>query len=186
MVWRARLSAAMLTCSFFTLPLTLGAALPARAQTAPSLLAVKAALLFKLPRFAYWPQQQDAPVQLCIWGNHPFGDALQTLAQAPIEGRSVALHYPDNAAQVQICQLLFIPDTPDNRDKLLPTLQALESFPVLTVSDIPQFAQQGGVVELAAHPQDPNKLQIMINQNAAHGQGIKFNAQLLRLATLLP
>ena len=42
------------------------------------------------------------------------------------------------------------------------------------------------MVELAAHAQDSSKVHILINPTAAARQGVKFNAQLLRLATLLP
>ena len=52
--------------------------------------------------------------------------------------------------------------------------------------DVLPTAQAGGIVELAAHAQDNSKVHILINPTAAARQGIKFNAQLLRLATLLP
>ncbi len=166
-----------------------GAALvPPPLHAAPPLLAVKAALLFKLPRFTYWPERDGpgAPIELCIWGENPFGDALEPLAQTPIDGRGVSLHYPSAVEQAQACSMVFFPHSAAAPLKIEPLLLALSGQSVLTVSDIPGFAQAGGMVELAAHPQDASKLHILINQSAAASQGVKFNAQLLRLATLLP
>lgn len=156
-------------------------------QAAPSALAVKAALLFKLPRFVYLPYLEDnAPLTLCILDSNPFGQALQTLAQTPVDGRTVQLHMPRSTSDAQACNLAFLPDSANARNALPTRLQALAAYPMLTVSDIPGFAQAGGMVELADHPDDQGKVQIVINQSAAASQGIRFNAQLLRLATLLP
>jgi len=154
---------------------------------APSALAVKAALLFKLPRFAYLPNLEDGVIlNLCILGNNPFGQTLEMLAREPLDGRIVQLRTPSSAEDFQECDLAFLPDSASTRKTLPMHLQALAGHSVLTVSDIPGFAQAGGMVELAAHPQGQGKVQIVINQSAAANQGIKFNAQLLRLATLLP
>jgi hypothetical protein len=50
---------------------------------------------------------------------------------------------------------------------------------VVTVSDIPGFARQGGMIEL---PVEGERVAILINRRNAQKQGFEFNTQLLRLA----
>ena len=153
----------------------------------PSLLAVKAALLFKLPRFTYLTHLEGSSVlNLCILGTNPFGDALHALAQTPIDARTVVLHTPATAETAQVCDIIFIADTAENKRNLNENIQTFSTYHALTVSDIAGFAQAGGMVELATHAQDSSKVHILINPTAAARQGVKLNAQLLRLATLLP
>ena len=56
---------------------------------------------------------------------------------------------------------------------------------VVTVSDIDGFARAGGMVELAQNPDGSGALSILINRRAAQEQRVQFNAQLLRLATIV-
>jgi len=171
-----------LLCSIFCVLPSMSAA-----QATPSTLAIKAALLFKLPRFVYLAHQEGSTtLTLCILGSNPFGQALQSLTQTPIDNRTIQLRTPRSTEDTQECDLLFLPDSANTRKALPMHLQALADHPILTVSDIPGFARAGGMVELADHPDGQGKVEIVINQAAAANQGISFNAQLLRLATLLP
>lgn len=160
---------------------------PVATLAVPSDLALKAALLFKLPRFTYLPHlEKRTTLDLCILGHDPFGNLMHGLSQMPIEGRSIQVHNPARADDAWHCNLVFVPNDAGTRSTLEETIHALSRFPVLTVSDIPGFAQANGMVELASLPEGNGRLRIVINQSAAARQGIKFNAQLLRLATLLP
>lgn len=167
---------------------SLAISLPSYALAAlPSDLALKAALLFKLPRFTYLPHLEGSEhLQLCILGHNPFGNVLQALVHTPIDGRQVRIDIPSSAHATAHCNLVYIPQSDEAQQQLAHTMQALAKHPVLTISDIPGFAQAHGMVELASHPEGNGRLQIIINQSAAARQGIKFNAQLLRLAHLLP
>lgn len=157
----------------------------ARAETAPvPEYAVKSALLFKLPRFVYLPRLEGATrITLCVLGKNPFGGALQRLAQAPIDGRSVHLRQPDSAAQALDCDFAFIARS--EAEHLRRTLQKLGEAQVVTVSDIEGFARAGGMVELALNPEGGDSLDILINRRAAREHNIDFNAQLLRLARIV-
>lgn len=164
-----------------------------QAQTV-SAPAIKAAMLLKLPRFVYYPNaDSEEPVRLCVLGQHPFDGVLERLVQQPIDGRKVELpHQPElgnlepwlaSAPQGQLCDFLFI--AAHYAEHLPGILQVLEKRPIVTVSDIVGFAQAGGMLELAPNPQDPQRLAIFVNPAAAAAQGIRFNAQLLRLATVV-
>jgi hypothetical protein len=53
---------------------------------------------------------------------------------------------------------------------------------LVTVSDIPGFAQLGGMIEL---PLEGERVGIVINRSSARKSGFEFNAQLLRLARVI-
>ena len=157
----------------------------ARAQQEPiSEYAVKAALLVKLPRFVYLPRLEGGTrISLCVLGRNPFGGALTRLAQTPMDGRSVQVSQADDASQVLDCDFVFVARS--EADHLRSTLRQLGRAQVVTVSDIDGFARAGGMVELAVNPEGGNLLNILINRKAAQAQRVQFNAQLLRLATIV-
>ncbi len=157
----------------------------ARAQPAPvSEYAVKSALLFKLPRFVYLPRLGGGTqITLCVLGKNPFGGALDRLAQTPIDGRRVQVLMHDKASQTLDCDFVFVARS--EAAQLRATLTQLEEAPVVTVSDIEGFARAGGMVELAQNPDGSGALSILINRRAAQEQRVQFNAQLLRLATIV-
>ncbi|WP_404301943.1 YfiR family protein [Alicycliphilus denitrificans] len=157
----------------------------ARAQPAPAPeYAVKSALLFKLPRFVYLPRLEGGTrISLCLLGKNPFGGALAKLAQTPIDGRSVQLRQPEDAAQALDCDFVFIARS--EADQLKSILGRLGEAPVVTISDIDGFARAGGMVEMALHPDGGDSLNILINRRAAQAHRIHFNAQLLRLARIV-
>lgn len=181
--------------SLFSLLLSLGMSMavskPAQAQQPPSSAseyAIKSALLFKLPRFIYLPKlADDEALQLCVLGENPFGSALHKLAQTPIDGRQITVRqFADGKQLEQLpldCHLLFIARS--ETAHLAGILQQLKQAPTVTISDIDGFAKAGGMVEMALNPSSGSALHILINRKVAQAQKIDFNAQLLRLASLI-
>jgi len=149
----------------------------------PSLLALatsdipeygmKAMLFYRLSQFVYWPGGEKpgpTPV-LCIAGSNPFGSALnQIAANAGIEVRSAG-------SDPSGCHLIFIARS--ETAALERWLQRAEQKRIVTVSDIPGFARQGGMIEL---PLEGERVAIVVNRRNAQKQGFEFNTQLLRLA----
>ena len=58
----------------------------------------------------------------------------------------------------------------------------LKDSPVLTVSDVDGFAQQGGMVNLLLVN---NTVKMEINQAAAEGAGLQISSKLLKLARVV-
>lgn len=154
----------------------------AQPAAAVSEYTLKAALLIKLPRFIYWPERIETKFSLCVLGESPFGDALEELAQNPIDGRYIETKNINYASQAKYCDLLFV--AASERTRLKQIFRILNKSAIATVSDIENFAEKGGMVELAL-VNDGTSLRILINQQAANDRNIKFNAQLLRLAQLV-
>lgn len=144
--------------------------------------ALKAALFFKLPPFVYRPDtDRGAPLEMCLMGRNPFGNALQKLAGAPVDGRPVRLRFVDSGKEAASCEFVFI--SRSEADELDGILRRLGGVPVVTVSDIEGFARAGGMVEFAVGAE--GSILILINRASGQRLGIEFNAQLLRLARVV-
>lgn len=158
---------------------------PANADgTAVSEYAVKSALLLKLSRFVYFPRELEGQQrQLCVLGQNPFGNTLEQLNQASSPADQLRLRFLASAQQARDCHFVFISQS--ERRRLSATLKQLEELTLVTISDIRGFARNGGMLELSLASDSDTQLNIFINRQAARQQGIGFNAQLLRLATLV-
>jgi hypothetical protein len=167
-------------------PSTSAAAPTAGPTAAVSEYTLKAVLLFKLTRFVYLSEFDQAQGwTLCVLGNNPFGQTLRQLAAKEDPGGSFRIVELQELNPEADCTLLFIARSEER--KLPAILAELEQEPaVLTVSDIRSFARKGGMIELSLGSSSREGLEIRINRSAAEARQISFNAQLLRLATLEP
>jgi hypothetical protein len=142
---------------------------------------LKAAYLYNLAKFAQAPAWETmapgAPVRFCILGQHPFGDALEGLTGKKVRNRPVALDFMRTAGPASDCHVLFIGGSEAERARRL--LQSLRDMPVLTVSDIRGFADEGGMIGLVVKDR---RLRFEINLGAARAAGLTLSAQLLKLA----
>lgn len=138
---------------------------------------MKAVLFYRLSQFVYWSPETRVPVPtvLCVVGKSPFGSAINQLNQ-PGAGIDIRIAPADPG----VCHLLFI--SRSEAGQLDAWLARTESRRVVTVSDIPGFAQAGGMIEL---PLEGERVAIVINRRAALKKGFEFNAQLLRLARVI-
>lgn len=180
-----RLAAALLAALLIAAP---GLAAQASAEApgaAPSReYQVKAAVLYNFAKFTRWPEGAfagpDSPCRICVLGKDPFGAALDSLVGKKIGGRPVVISRfaePDGAEQ---CDLLYI--SASERDRLVPLLKRFQALPVLLVSELPDFARRGGIVNLRTVDQ---RVRFAINVRVARLAGFEFSAQLLKLAEVL-
>lgn len=151
-----------------------------RAQDAPTEKAVKAAFLTRFPQFVQWPPAAwngRRSVDLCVVKPSPFGQVLQELAESarlgdrPIDVREVT------AATLDGCHLLFVTS---GIAEGAAALARARSLPILTVSDAPDFLDEGGMLQLRTVG---TRLKFDIDIDAADRVGLRINPQLLRLAT---
>ncbi len=144
---------------------------------------LKAVLLHKLPEFVYLARKPgNSPVALCLLGGNPFGDVLDKLTREAGDKPVRTLRQIAGTHQAAGCDVVFVER--GEAERVEGILQRLASRGVLTVSDIAGFARLGGMVELTVGGERAG-IGIVINRKAARAQGIDFNAQLLRLATLI-
>jgi len=138
---------------------------------------MKAVLFYRLPQFIYWPsgEAEPKPMVLCVVGKSPFGTALNQLKQAN-DNIELRIAPADSSG----CNLLFI--SRSESGNVESWLSRADNRRMLTVSDIPGFARNGGMIEF---PVEGERVGIVINRRSASRRGFDFNAQLLRLARVI-
>jgi hypothetical protein len=139
---------------------------------------VKAAYLFNFARFAEWPAgKDDSPLQLCLIGHDDFGAPLAALEGKVVQNRPLHVKRTDSVDDLTGCHILFVGQSEARHVGII--LVAVEASPMLTVSDIDGFAQNGGMVGLQVVDQ---RVQFDVNLGALRKSNIRLPAQVLKLA----
>ncbi len=143
---------------------------------------VKAAYLYNFSRFVEWPakvtQAQSDSFTICVLGQNPFGSALvATVANETITGQSVIAKQIPAAPDAVNCRVLFISSSEEGQLKQI--LASLGSASVLTVSDLPQFTDRGGMVQFLL---ENGKVRFEVNLAPAQRAGLTLSSELLKVA----
>lgn len=174
---------ARLRASLLALCLSLLVAPTAWADAADKEAKVKVAILYKLPKFVKWPQSSAGgrPFGLCLVGEDRFQGALNALRGRTVNGRRIEVLYPRvDRITANSCQMLFI--STSNGLDFVALLHRLAGKPVLTVSDIGNFAGHGGGIEIVRRGR---RLEFRINHRAVKRAGLTLAAPLLAMATIV-
>jgi YfiR/HmsC-like len=166
-----------MACALLAVPIT-------HAQShKPTDYEVKAAYLYNFGRFVEWPAKVTTTgtdsFTICILGEDPFGPALDvTLAGEMIGNQKVAARRISSPRESVDCRILFISSSEVSR--LNKIIDALDNRAVLTVSDIPQFSQHRGMIQLVLQE---NRIRFEVNLTATQHAGLTLSSELLKLAT---
>ncbi|MDB6128421.1 MAG: YfiR family protein, partial [Verrucomicrobia bacterium] len=157
------------------------------AGTAPHLTSteVEAVFLFNFAQFVAWPAASfpdaQAPLVIGVLGKDPFGSILDDVVHGEkVKGRPILIRRFSRVQDVDRCQILFISQS--ENDRLTQDCAALKSRPVLTVSDIKDFAQRGGMIEFV---QEKERIRFRIALQRARSESIEISAKLLRPAEVV-
>lgn len=138
---------------------------------------IKAAFLYKFLNFVEWEAPQRGKV-ICVYGTNPFGDSLtQLIKEHDGSYDSTQFRHVTRPQDFHTCSILFISNS--EKEERSQILAAAKTLPVMTVSDINQFAQEGGVIEFILQE---SRIRFVINQAQAKRSGIKISSHLLALA----
>ena len=142
---------------------------------------VKAAFLYHFGKYVRWPKSAagpEAPFVIAILGADPFGTALDDVVRGNrVEGRPVAVRRVSRLSELDACEVLFI--SAQESARLDTILAALPKAPILTVSDMPQFVERGGMIGMVVADR---RVQFEVNAEAAERVGLMLGSQLMRLA----
>jgi hypothetical protein len=117
------------------------------AATEPSQSDVEAVYLFDFGKFVRWPDNSaNGPMQICVAGPQAFTDGVQSLVvNEHIEGRGLAVRRVEDSLDTAGCSILYIDSS--ERDRAAALLTAVAGKPTLTVSDLPDFLDRGGMIQ---------------------------------------
>ena len=156
----------------------------AQARTGSLEYQVKAAYLLNFTRYVEWPGRlvsAEAPLELCILGDDPFGDALdQAVEGRRSQGRRVTVRRVESDERVYGCHLVFVTDESWNRRRTL--VASLTDRGILTVGDSDQFSRNGGVIGFVISNET---VRFVINLKAMERSGLKISSRMLSLAMQL-
>lgn len=143
---------------------------------------IKAAYTFQFTKFVVWPDSSstEKPFTICILGNEPIGKQLEPLNQRKIGERSITVKNIKTISKADDCNILYIAETESER--LNDIFRFLHKKPILTVSSIPDFALQGGIIGLVSYKK---KIRLEINLSSARSVDIKLSAKLLEIASVV-
>jgi hypothetical protein len=169
----------------FCLGLCLLALVPLKMPAQSKEYQVKAAFLFNFAQFVDWPgtvfTNTDTPFVIGILGNDPFGAALDATVQGEtINNHKIIIERAHAVDDLKNCQLLFVSKSEKNH--VTEILSALDSRPVLKVSEIEGFARQGGNINFYL---DGSKVRFEVNPTVSERDGLKVSSQLLNLGKII-
>ena len=145
----------------------------------------KAVFLYNFAKFVEWPAESfsdaDAPIIIGILGNDPFGKVIDgAIKDKTVKGRKLSIKRFEKIEDVAVCHILFISSS---EEKYLPAImETLKDSSILTVGEVKQFAQRGGIINFILKE---NKIRFEINVDAAERAKLKISSKLLKLATIV-
>ena len=143
---------------------------------------VKALFLINFAKYVEWPgaafPSPTSPIIIGLIGENRFGDNLaNAVAEKAIDGHPVVLRQLGHDDSPLGCHILFISGSEKSRFPEL--LERLKNQPILTVSDINHFAEQGGIIGFV---KKEDRIRLAIDLGAAHRANLQLSSKLLSVA----
>jgi hypothetical protein len=151
-------------------------------QPHPSESQVKAVYLYNFGKFVRWPREHAANpglFEICVLGKDPFGPILDsTVTGESVEGKKITVSRPSRIQEASQCNILFISSSEEGR--LASILAVAQRYGALTVSDIPHFAERGGMVGFVVVQ---GRIRFEVNLRASEQSRITLGSELLKVAS---
>ena len=146
---------------------------------------IKAAAFYNVLAFTNWPSEAfsspEAPLVVAIVGQGPIETLLEKLvAGESWRGRRIVINRYLTPPVQKPAHVVFVARSQHANWEELRNQCA--NRPVLTVSDRPNFAIDGGGVQLAI---EQNRLRILVNLSATKTSGLQLSSNLLHLAKII-
>jgi hypothetical protein len=158
-------------------------AIPLEAQGV-STPGLTAAFLFNFVKFTTWPAdglRDGSPIVICIGGNELVADALVQLTKGKtVEGHALAIRRTDLERPLNECHVVYGASLNANRAQDL--VRSSSGLPILTVSDLEDFAERGGVANFFI---DGSRMRFAVNPDAAERARLRISSKLLALARVV-
>jgi len=139
---------------------------------------VEAAYLFNFAKFMHTRVHSPNKFTIAVVGKSAIGPMLETLtANEQVDGRPLKVVHAATADQARDCDIVFLGESETLRlDRDLATLAGSNA---LTVSNIPEFVQRGGMIQFQIVD---NRVRFLVNLDAANKEKIALNSELLKVA----
>jgi hypothetical protein len=199
----ARESTARSCCRLLRFAAVLGWTISPRLATAqvdPSRAAkVKAAYVLNFIKFTEWPadvfKDQGSPIDVCFLGESETEAVLKTMVRdAVVGGREIHVRRVVHAGDAEHrrgtsrreddrfrgCHVLYLDQSMEAQ--VASILEQIKGQDVLTISDMPDFVEHGGMLGLALRG---DRIQFDANLKAIQRTRIKISSKVLKLAKVV-
>lgn len=147
-------------------------------------VSLKAAFIYNFAKFTEWPHEvlpAAAPLSACVIGDAAVGEALQrTIKGRMVAGHGISVSRVTAEGALQSCHLLYLSGLPAKHAAQI--VAGLRGSPVLTISDIDEFARLGGIAQFFV---ENGKMRFSINLESAKRSRLQLSSKLLALAALV-
>lgn len=137
---------------------------------------IKAAYILKLKEFVFWPHDFDV-TEICVVGSDFIGSSLAQLQASIGNGQKVRVEKKTGSAVFSSCHIVYV--SKNEPEQLKQVLFSIGAMPILTVSDVDGFAEQGGIIEFV---EVNKKIKMNVNLINAQKQRISISSKLLQVA----
>ncbi len=145
--------------------------------------AAKAVLAFNFARYTDWPKSAIAAspdsLRVCVVGDDTLVRSFQGISGRRIGERSIQVTALRGRDRPSKCDLIFI----NSRDRsvIAHLFSDIRDLPILTIGEIPDFADYGGIINLY---RSDNKIRFEVSLAAAERANLTISSRLLRLARI--
>ena len=152
------------------------------AGQSPTEYQVKAAYLFNFFKFVEWPDDPNADAHakwvIGFTGESPVSNELARLVEGKnVLGRELQVKKLQTADNPRGCNILFIGES--ERKRLPAILASVRGSSVLTVADIDNFIESGGMIQFVV---EDSRVRVAIDVGATTRARLKVSSKLLSLA----
>ena len=142
---------------------------------------VEAAYLYNFGNFVQFPASSSNTFDICILGHDPFGQTLDRLiANDRVAGRPVRKLVIKRPSQASGCAIVYIADS--EKGSVHADLDALSAKGHLLVSGLPEFAEEGGVIQFVI---EHSRVRFKVNLDAGTKNHLRLSSQLLKVAAVV-
>lgn len=164
--------------------LLMGSAAQAAAQDSSEYL-IKAGFIYNFAKLVDWPaaafSQSDSPIVIGILGTDPFGPIIdKVLAGKKVNDHGFVIKRIKSVADCKDCHILFVSSSEGSH--IGDDIRLTRSMPVLTISEVPGFANRGGIINLTL---EDSKVRFEVNVDAAKAADLNISSRLLALAKIV-
>ena len=143
---------------------------------------IKAAYLFNFAKFVSWPSNAlpapESPIVIGILGKDPFGAEIdQTVAGKKVDLHPIEIKRITDSDPLKGCHILFICDS--ERKQLPQILENAKPLPILTVAEMDEFTDVGGMIRFFRHE---NTIRFEVDLDPVAAAGLKISSKALQVA----
>lgn len=144
---------------------------------------IMAGLLLHLTSFTQWPDMKEETVNLCIVGDDPFKQYINSMVKRRSTNRSgqaIVILRASNytTATIRACHMVYI-----NSNQMLHLWEILPTdHHILLVGEDENFIDQGGMVNFV---RDNTKVKLEVNLTAVLNAKLKLSSTLLKHAKII-